>query len=396
MERPGARERLAPPWLRSLASWPGWQHQQKLTADGDGSVLQDELRATAGAPATDGPLRSFAFRHRQLIRDLQRHQATPKRLVVAVSGASGFIGGALVAFLTSGGHQVRRLVRRAGNGPALEEILWEPEGDRIEAEKLEGVDAVVHLAGESIAAGRWTSERKRRILTSRTAGTGLLARTLARLRQRPRVMVSGSAVGYYGIDRTGTVDESAPPGDDFLATVVRQWEEAAVPARAAGIRVAHPRMANVLDPRGGALQKLLPIYRAGVGGKLGSGRQGFPWVALDDAVGALHHGLIDDDLEGPYNVAAPEAVTNAGFSEALATAAACPNLFFVPGWALKLAVGELAGALLAGPLVKPTRLLARGFRFQHPTLLPALAEMLGTFPLPEPASDDGQRLELQI
>jgi uncharacterized protein (TIGR01777 family) len=399
LARPGADQRLAPPWRggQQPLALTGWEHHQRLTADGDGTTMQDELRATASAPATDAPVRAFTFRHRQLARDLRRHQSAPPRpLVVAMTGASGLIGSALTAFLTSGGHRVRRLVRRQADAVGPELIFWDPQGDRIEADKLEGVDAVVNLAGESIGEGRWTAERKRRILASRVSGTDLLVRTLARLVRPPRVLVSGSGVGYYGMLPTGTVDESARPGDDFLAGVTRQWEAAAAPARARGIRVAHPRLASVLDPRGGALQRMLPIYRAGLGGKLGSGRQPFPWVALDDAVGAIHHALMDDGLEGPFNVIAPGAVTNAQFSQALAAATSRPDLYIVPGWALKLAVGELAAALLAGPDIVPARLLAAGFRFQHPNLLPALTELLGSFPLPEPVSDDGQRLELEV
>ena len=409
LRRPATAGRLAPPWAPGAAGtsgfatsalFNGWDHDQRIAqdVDGAGALLEDQLRVpggTAASPGTEGPLRMLVYRHRQLARDLQRHAGTPSSAqVIAVTGASGFIGRALTAFLASGGHQVRRLVRRAPSaGSGLTEIAWDPQAGTIEADKLAGVDAVVHLAGESVAGGRWTDARKARIRSSRVTGTALLARTLAAMARPPRVFVSASAVGYYGFERGEPADESAPRGADFLAEVAAEWEAAAAPAAAAGIRLCHPRFSNVLDPRGGALAKLLPIYKAGLGGKLGDGRQAFPWVSLDDAVGALYFGLFDESLAGPYNVVAPEAVSNAAFSAALAAAAERPNLFVVPGWALKLAFGELARSLLSGPEIRPARLLAAGFRFHHPRLAAALAEMLGTFPLPDP-SLDGDRLEV--
>ena len=403
LRRPAAAARLEPPWGDQPAALSGWDHDQRIAADGTGAVLEDQLRATAGEtpPGTEAPLRLLVFRHRQLARDVARHVPPPAGgaspspgtpLVVAISGASGFIGSALTSFLAAAGHQVRPLVRRRA---AAGEIAWDPDGGSIEAEKLEGVDAVVHLAGESIAGGRWTEARKQRIAASRLEGTALVARTLARLSRPPRVLVSGSAMGYYGFVARPPVDESASPGSDFLAQLAVRWEAAAAPAAERGIRVAHPRFGNVLDPRGGALAKLLPIYRAGLGGKLGSGKQPFPWVALDDALGALHLAIMDERLRGPFNLVSPGAVSNSELSSAIAEAAHRPDLFFVPGWALKLAFGELARSLLSGPEIRPARLEAVGFRFHHRALRPALAEMLGTFPLPEPAVD-GDRLHLEL
>ena len=295
---------------------------------------------------------------------------------VAITGASGLIGAALSARLTSAGHTVRPLVRdraRARSGA----IYWSPEHGELDAAALEGVDAVVHLAGESVAGGRWTAARKARILDSRTAGTGLLARTLARLSKPPRVLVSASAVGYYGDTGEREVDERAPRGEGFLAEVCEAWEGAAQPARDAGIRVVHPRLGVVLAARGGALERLVPLFRAGLGGRLGDGRQGFPWVALDDVLGALEHALRDESLSGAVNVVAPAHTSNADLTRTLAAVLSRPAIVPVPGFALRLALGAMADeALLHGQFVRPRVLEERGFAFAQPELAAALRHLL--------------------
>jgi uncharacterized protein (TIGR01777 family) len=379
-----------------------WEHTHEVIADGAGSVLEDRIeyqlpggqlgRRLGGAAVADRLSRVFAFRHRQLQRDLARHAGVRTGpLTIAVTGASGMIGRALVPFLTSGGHQVRRLVR-PGPGRVLGEgdIAWDPEQGTVDEAGLSGVDAVVHLAGESVAGGRWTKARKQRIRDSRVKGTALLARAL-----RNGVLVSGSAVGFYGARRAGRMDEAAGPGDDFLAQVAADWEAAARPAADRGLRVAHPRTANVLDPRGGALARLLPLFRLGLGGRLGGGEQAFPWVALDDVVGAIHLALYDPLVVGPFNLVAPEAVSNAGFTRALARAVGRPAVMAVPGWALRAGLGEFAEVLLHGPHIEPAALTRLGFRFQHPALAPALAEMLGKAPLPA-ARGDARHMELAL
>jgi uncharacterized protein (TIGR01777 family) len=243
----------------------------------------------------------------------------------------------------------------------------------IDREALEGLDAVVHLAGENVAGARWSDAQKQRIRESRVRGTRLLAEALSALRTKPAVWLSASAVGIYGDGGDRPLDEDSPPGDDFLAQVGVAWEEAAAPARAAGIRVVHPRFGVVLHPSGGALAKMLGPFKLGLGGKLGSGAQYMSWIALEDAVRALLH-LIDQPLEGPVNLVAPNPVTNAEFTRALARALHRPAPFFVPSFAARLALGEMAEvALLRGQRVFPKRLLASGFRFAQPELEPLLS-----------------------
>jgi uncharacterized protein (TIGR01777 family) len=299
------------------------------------------------------------------------------RIHVAVSGAGGLIGSALLPHLTSRGHRVSRLVRRSA-GPG--EISWDPARGRLDEADLEGVDAVVHLAGENVGA-RWTSARKSRIRNSRVAGTRLLSETLARLRRRPGVLVSASAIGIYGDRGDEILTEASVPGNrdrDFLVFVTQEWEAAADPARAAGIRVVHPRFGVVLSPAGGALKKLLLPFRAGLGGRLGSGRQWMSWISIDDTIGAISQAISNPALYGPVNVTAPEPATNREFTRTLGRVLARPTLFPVPAAALRLALGEMAGStILASTRVLPARLGETGYRFTQPTLEGALRHVLG-------------------
>jgi hypothetical protein len=295
---------------------------------------------------------------------------------VAVTGSSGLIGSALVALLTTGGHEVRRLVRRAPRGEG--EVRWDPAKGELDAAALEGLDAVVHLSGENVAGGRWTNARKVRIRSSRVDSTLTLARGLASLKRRPKVLVSASAVGYYGDQGGEWVTESSPPAHDFLARVTVDWETAAGPAAEAGIRVAHPRMGVVLSPAGGAMGKLLPPFRLGLGGVVGPGTQYMSWVTIDDAVAALHHALVDEAVSGPFNLVAPEPVTNREFTETLGRVLGRPAVIPVPAFALKAALGEMADAtLLASTRVRPDRLHSSGYRFLFPDLGGALRHLLG-------------------
>lgn len=294
---------------------------------------------------------------------------------IAISGASGFLGSALSDLLRARGDRVRPLAR-PGHAQS-DGIHWDPVGGTIDQRALEGVDAVVHLAGESVGDGRWTAEKKQRIRASRVRGTALLAGSLAALRKRPRVLVSGSAVGYYGAHGDEQLDESAPAGSDFLAEVAAEWEAAAEPARAAGIRVAHPRTGIVLAPHGGALAKLLGPFKLGLGARFGAGTQWMSWVAFDDAVNALVHALDCDALAGPFNVTAPKPVTNAELTRTLARALDRPQLLAIPAFAARALFGEMADvALLSGVRALPARLLATGFRFAHPELAAFLAQAL--------------------
>jgi hypothetical protein len=294
---------------------------------------------------------------------------------IAISGATGFLGSELRSFLAARGERVLALTRPGSRETG---VRWDPERGEIDAAALEGVDAVVHLAGENVTGGRWSDARKQRIEHSRVASTALIARTLAGLARKPAALISASAAGYYGARGSEPVDERAGPGDDFLARVCVRWEASADPARQAGIRVAHPRFGLVLHPSGGALAKMLPAFRLLAGGKLGSGAQYMSWVALEDTVAALAFALARPELRGPFNVTAPEPVSNAAFTAALATALSRPAVITVPRFALRALFGEMADvALLSGACVKPQKLLDLGFTFAAPALAPYLERVLG-------------------
>ena len=294
---------------------------------------------------------------------------------VLISGATGLIGSALIPELESGGHQITRLTRSPGSGS---DVGWNPDAGEIDASRLEGHDAVVHLAGENIGEGRWTPEKKRRILESRAKGTRLLAETIASLPEPPRVMVSASAVGYYGDRGNELLREDSGPGSDFLAEVCKAWEAAADPAREAGVRVVHPRNGIVLSTQGGALARTLPIFKLGGGGRIGSGRQWWSWVAMADVVGAILHSLTDDSVEGPVNVGSPNPLTNAEYTRVLGKVLNRPTIFPLPAPAARLALGEVADALLlASQRVEPAKLKETGYDFRYPELDGALRHLLG-------------------
>jgi uncharacterized protein len=291
---------------------------------------------------------------------------------VAITGASGLVGRALVRSLRGDGHEVVRLVRKEPGG--ADEARWDPFG-AIDAKALDGVDAVVHLAGAGIGDHRWTESYKRQIRDSRVVGTRNLAETLAGLTIKPRVLISASGMNFYGDTGDRETDETAPAGTGFLAGLARDWEAAAAPAADAGIRVVHPRSGHVLARDGGLLGRLLPLFKLGVGGKLGSGRQWMSWIARDDHVAALRF-LIDGDLAGPVNLTTPHPVTNAEFTKALGRAVGRPAVLTVPPFALRIALDGLAdeGALINLRIV-PGRLTAAGFAFRRPELAGALAEV---------------------
>lgn len=303
------------------------------------------------------------------------HQSHPPTRI-AITGASGLVGGALAAFLAAGGHRVDPLVRRKPR-PGTTEIPWEPAGDRLDAAALEGVDAVVNLSGESIA-GTWTAARKAAIRNSRIDSTRLLVRTLCGLSNKPRVLLSASAVGYYGDRGAEVLTEDSPPGSDFLADVAKQWEAETRPAADTGIRVVNLRIGVVLSPHGGALEKLLTPFRAGLGGVVGDGRQYMSWIALNDLVGLMQLAIFNDAVRGPLNATAPHPVTNQEFTKALGGVLRRPTLVPLPAFAVKMMFGEMGETLLlAGQRVLPARALAAGFRYAHPTLEDALRFELG-------------------
>jgi hypothetical protein len=294
---------------------------------------------------------------------------------VVVTGSSGLIGQALLAVLGAGGHESTALVRRP---PGPGEARWDPAAGTIDRGVFDGVNAVVHLAGAGIGDKRWTAARRDVILGSRVAATTLLSRTLAGLGGPPPVLVSASAIGYYGDRGDEELTEASGPGRGFQAEVCRAWEAATADAEAAGVRVVHLRSAVVLSPRGGALQRQLPLFRAGLGGRLGSGRQWLSWIALDDEIGAVMHVISEPSITGAVNAAAPAPVTNREFTATLARTLHRPGRLAVPPFALRMALGrQLADELVLGSLrVLPAKLTDGGYRFRHATLDGALATLL--------------------
>jgi len=293
---------------------------------------------------------------------------------VLVTGATGLVGSQLVKTLKSQGHEVLRLVR---GGAESGDVAWNPSKREIDKSKLEGLDAVVHLAGENIASGRWTAEKKEKIRNSRVEGTKFLSETLASLDAPPDVLVSASAIGYYGDRCDEVLTEKSSSGQGFLAEVCREWESATAAAMTKGIRVVNVRIGVVLSTKGGALQKMLPPFKMGGGGKLGSGKQYMSWIALDDLIGVIQHAITNSELTGPVNAVAPDAVTNEEFTSALGSALHRPTIFPVPGFAVHLLLGEMADELLlSSARVTPEKVLASGYAFKHPHLQPTLVEIL--------------------
>jgi hypothetical protein len=436
-DRPGAFERLTPPWMdvrvaaSSGATTPGdwkrlrvgfgpfgtawtlahhslpegddalgfldeqhhgpfrtWRHEHRFVAvDDKTSILEDRLAyqlplgtlgdAIAGRRVTAHLDDVFGFRHRRTQLDLSHHAAyRGAPLSIVVSGSSGLVGRQLVAFLRSGGHTVYRLVRR--NPVAPDEISWDPQAGEIDAAAMDGMDAIVHLAGESIAGGRWTKQRMRHILASRVEGTRLLADTIAQLKAPPRVLVSASAVGYYGSRGDELLTEESNQGEGFLADVCRAWEEAAAPARSVGVRVVSPRFGVILAGNGGMLARVTPLYRLGLGGRIGNGEQYLSWVALGDAIYALHRAVVDPSLRGPINVVAPHPVTNREFTATLGMVLGRPAVLPAPTGALRLAFGEMADqVLLTSQRAIPARLTDHGHEFAFLTLEDTLRHELG-------------------
>lgn len=297
-------------------------------------------------------------------------------MIIAVTGSTGLVGSALVAALEARGDLVRRLVRHAVTD-GDREIRWAPDRGELDGAELNGVDAVVHLAGENIAGRRWSADFKRRILESRTKGTRLLAETLASLEMKPSVLVSASATGYYGNRHDEEVDELAPSGNGFLAEVCREWEAAVEPAHDADIRVVKLRIGPVLSPQGGALAKMLPPFKACIGGVIASGQQYFSWITLDDLVSAILFALDNESLKGPVNAVTPHPVTNRELTKTLGRVLSRPTIFPMPAFAARLVFGEMADEMLIGGVkVSPHELIQAGFPFAYPELEPALRHLL--------------------
>ena len=294
---------------------------------------------------------------------------------IAISGATGLVGSALADALSPGDAEVVRLVRQ---NPGTKDILWDPLASTFDPVSLAGCEAVVHLAGENIARGRWTDEKKKRIRESRVHSTRLLAKGLAAAERKPRVLVTASAIGYYGDAGETLLDEQSPTGGDFLAKVCQEWEKASQPARDAGIRVVNLRIGVVLSRRGGALAKMLTPFRLGLGGRVGCGTQYMSWIALPDLVGVIQHAINSDSISGPLNGVAPAPVTNADFTRTLGKVLGRPTLFPLPAFVARLMFGEMADALLlSSTRVSSEKLEQSGYQFEFPDLESAIRGVIG-------------------
>jgi len=294
---------------------------------------------------------------------------------ILLSGSHGLVGTALINSLISPDHEVYRLVRHYAESPS--EIEWNPDRYSIALARLEGFDAVVHLAGESIAEGRWTDEKKKRIRESRVKGTKLLGDALANLTNPPKTFISASAIGYYGNRGDELLTETSAPGNDFLAGVCVEWENATALATEKGIRVVNCRFGIILDAEGGALKKMLPPFRMGVGGKIGSGKQWMSWIALDDVIGGINFALANNSIRGPVNFVAPAPVTNAVFTKTLGKVLSRPTIFPIPAFGVRLMFGEMADALLlTSQRVESAVLQKSGYLFKYAQLESALRASL--------------------
>ena len=362
-----------------------WRHDH-LFAPRDGAcVLTDRVRYAMPGPLAFGHrlvqrdlARLFRFRHRTTREDLAAHARAGEiaPMTVLVSGAGGLVGSTLRAVLGGAGHRVRRLVRRAAR--TADEVAWDPARGLADPAALGSVDAVIHLAGESIAGGLWTRDRMQRIRDSRVVGTRALAEAIAGARPRPRVFLSASAIGVYGSRGDEVLTEDSTPGQGFLADVGRGWEEAAAPAAAAGVRITTLRLGLVLSPRGGLLGKLLAPFSAGLGGPLGDGAHWMSWVSLDDVAFAFLHALHHPEVTGPVNVCAPQPVRNRDFTRILARVLGRPAFLPVPAAALRAVSREMADEVfLASQRVESTRLPAAGFGFRDADLDATLRHLLG-------------------
>ncbi len=358
-----------------------WRHVHSVIPAGTTScVLRDEIAyelptfAALFEPFLVRELgRLFRYRHTVLAHDLALHSrwSDQPRKSILISGSSGLVGSALASFLTTAGHSVTRLVRRASTS-ALERT-WNPARGELDPCVFDGIDVVIHLGGEDISAGRWNAAKKERIRESRVSSTQLLCATLAKLPAQPQVAIIASAIGYYGDTGTTEVDESAPPGRGFLADTCREWEAAAETLRDSSIRLVNMRIGTVLTARGGALRKMLPAFLAGLGGPLADGSQFMSWVSLQDLVGIFEHAIHSQGLHGPVNAVAPAPITNFDFVKTLGKAIRRPTVFPVPAFVLRTLFGELAdAALLASTRVVPSALQRDGYTFVHSDLEAAL------------------------
>jgi uncharacterized protein len=322
--------------------------------------------------------RIFTYRHQTTLSDIYRHQTAnvPKKMNILISGASGLIGSSLVPFLTTGGHRVFRLVRKPPS--TADEIFWNPDSGFVDIEKIDGLDAVIHLAGENIGEGWWNENKKKKIVDSRVNGTATIVNAVLKLKKPPEVFLSASAIGYYGNRGNKILTEQDSAGNDFISEVCEKWEAAASGLIKEGIRVAFLRIGIVLSPFGGALKKLLTPFKFGFGGKISSGTQYMSWISMDDVIYAMHYILFNEHLNGPVNLVSPNPITNVDFSQILGRVLSMPVMFTVPKKIIEIFFGEMGReTILSSTRVIPNRLENSGYPFSHPDLESALRHMLG-------------------
>jgi uncharacterized protein (TIGR01777 family) len=359
-----------------------WNHTHSFVPRPDGCSLEDSIEYSfplpIPMPLADWLLkkeldRMFNYRESVISGALKINNVTPMN--VAVTGSHGLIGSTLVPFLGTCGHKVIRLVR---SQPQSNDVLWNPQSRQIDAEKLRDVDAIVHLAGENIASGRWTEAKKLELRKSRIESTRLLCQSIANMRRPPKVLICASAIGYYGDTGSTAVTEDGASGTGFLSELCEEWEAACEPARRRGVRVVNLRLGVVLSPRGGALAMMLLPFVMGAGGIIGSGKQYMSWISVDDAAGIINYALSHEDLSGPVNAVSPNSVTNKEYTKTLGKVLFRPTIVPVPAFAARLVFGQMADELLlASCRVNPSKLQSSGYQFQYASLENALRHLLG-------------------
>lgn len=364
-----------------------WKHIHKFLPTGTGCVLEDRIEFKLHWMLLPSFVvskflkyelrRMFTYRHEVMASVAPLLSKKVKTMNIAVSGSHGLVGSALVPLLTTQGHSVRRIVRSADESER-DDIVWNSSADSVDPSKLEGLDCIVHLAGESIADGRWNEEKKKAIFDSRVKRTRGLCEAIAKMKKPPAVLVCASAIGYYGDRGEQEVDEKSSRGSGFLSNLCREWEEATLAARDAGVRVVNIRIGVVLSPRGGALAKMLPPFQIGAGGPIGSGKQYMSWISVDDVAGAIYHCITEGTVSGAVNLVAPHPVTNGEFTNSLGKVLFRPTLFPVPEFAARLVFGEMADELLlSSTRVEPAKLRETGYHFMYPDIESALRHVLG-------------------
>jgi uncharacterized protein (TIGR01777 family) len=366
-----------------------WNHTHRFTPSDSGSILEDSIEFCLPFPVSHSNLahdfikkdleRIFRYRHTVTKRDLPLHLSgkIQQPLKIAITGASGLIGSRLAPFFSTGGHQVFTLVRRTQK-PENNEIFWDPEKGLIDKNALEGFDVVIHLAGENIGEVQWTDAIKARLTQSRVKGTTLLSETLAGLDCPPSVFLCASAIGYYGDTGGATVDESGAMGDQYISDMCHKWEQSCQAAKDKGIRTVNMRIGVVYSPEGGALSKLLFMFRAGLGASIGNGKQAISWISIEDVLHAIHHLIASPLVHGPVNLVSPLPVTNLDFTRTLASLLKRPAWFKIPETVIRARFGQMGEEiLLSGANIHPGTLLDSGYSFIHQDLASALTEVLG-------------------